>query len=117
MGFPQPTVTHRQTRCPGVERHRDASFYRTVPRSKTRPLDGIKMFDESGYDQIFPDPAELLVHLYAEGLTEDKTAEPETDYVALIEGAVASREGVPAAERLSIAWIPVIRRSPKSFVL
>ena len=40
-------------------------------------LDGIKVFDERGWVQVLPDPDEPVVHIYAEGATEEDSAELE----------------------------------------
>ena len=39
--------------------------------------DGIKVFDDRGWFQVLPDPDEPLVHLYAEGTTEEVSEELE----------------------------------------
>jgi mannose-1-phosphate guanylyltransferase / phosphomannomutase len=36
-------------------------------------LDGIKVFEERGWAQVLPDPDEPLIHLYAEGSTQDES--------------------------------------------
>jgi mannose-1-phosphate guanylyltransferase / phosphomannomutase len=33
--------------------------------------DGIKVFEEGGWAQVLPDPDEPLIHLYAEGETQE----------------------------------------------
>ncbi len=48
-------------------------------------LDGIKVFDERGWAQVLPDPDEPLVHIYAEGATEEDSAELEAELRALVE--------------------------------
>ena len=48
-------------------------------------LDGIKVFDERGWAQVLPDPDEPLVHIYAEGATEEASAELEAELRALVE--------------------------------
>ena len=40
-------------------------------------LDGIKVFEERGWAQVLPDPDEPLVHIYAEGRTDDESQELE----------------------------------------
>ena len=103
-GLPQSTVIHRQIRCPWGRKGTVMRVLTEQLRDRKLDLtDGIKVFDERGWAQVLPDQDEPLVHLYAEGRTEDETAELETDYVELIEEAVTSREGTPAAARLSVA--------------
>src|SRR5206468_8130748 len=74
--LPASTLVHRQLPCPWAlkgtvmrlltERFRD----RDVDL-----LDGIKVFDERGWAQVLPDPDEPLVHIYAEGRTENESQE------------------------------------------
>ena len=40
-------------------------------------MDGIKVFDERGWAQVLPDPDEPLVHIYAEGRSEEESQELE----------------------------------------
>ncbi len=84
--LPKPTLVHRQLPCPwalkGVvmrvltERLRDR---------KTDLLDGIKVFDDRGWAQVLPDPDEPLVHIYAEGLTEEDSKALEEEYRRMVE--------------------------------
>ncbi len=48
-------------------------------------LDGIKLFDERGWAQVLPDPDEPLLHLYAEGRTEDESVQLEKELRALVQ--------------------------------
>jgi mannose-1-phosphate guanylyltransferase / phosphomannomutase len=84
--LPAPTLVHRQLPCPwamkGVvmrvltERLRDR---------KTDLLDGIKVFDERGWAQVLPDPDEPIVHIYAEGRTEEDSKALEQEYRRMVE--------------------------------
>jgi mannose-1-phosphate guanylyltransferase/phosphomannomutase len=84
--LPEPTLVHRQLPCPwalkGVvmrvltERLRD---------QRTDLLDGIKVFDERGWAQVLPDPDEPLVHIYAEGRTEEDSKALEEEYRQMVE--------------------------------
>jgi mannose-1-phosphate guanylyltransferase/phosphomannomutase len=94
--LPQPTLVHRQLPCPwalkGVvmrlltERLRDR---------KLDLLDGIKVFDKRGWAQVLPDPDEPLVHIYAEGRTEEDSAALEREYREMVEQIMES-EGAAA---------------------
>jgi mannose-1-phosphate guanylyltransferase/phosphomannomutase len=85
-GLPKPTLVHRQLPCPwalkGVvmrvltERLRD---------QRTDLLDGIKVFDERGWAQVLPDPDEPLVHIYAEGRTDEDSKALEEEYRRMVE--------------------------------
>jgi mannose-1-phosphate guanylyltransferase/phosphomannomutase len=84
--LPTPTLVHRQLPCPwalkGVvmrvltERLRDREL---------DLLDGIKVFDERGWAQVLPDPDEPLVHIYAEGRTEEDSKALEQEYREMVE--------------------------------
>ncbi|MFL5918200.1 MAG: sugar phosphate nucleotidyltransferase [Gaiellaceae bacterium] len=94
--LPQPTLVHRQLPCPwalkGVvmrlltERLRDR---------KLDLLDGIKVFDKRGWAQVLPDPDEPLVHIYAEGRTEEDSAALEREYREMVE-QIMETEGAAA---------------------
>jgi mannose-1-phosphate guanylyltransferase / phosphomannomutase len=84
--LPAPTLVHRQLPCPwalkGVvmrvltERLRDHELDLT---------DGIKVFDERGWAQILPDPDEPLMHIYAEGRTEEDSKVLESEFRSMVE--------------------------------
>jgi mannose-1-phosphate guanylyltransferase/phosphomannomutase len=59
-------------------------------------LDGIKVFDERGWAQVLPDPDEPLVHVYAEGATEEASIELESELRGLVE-EIMQAEGAGAA--------------------
>jgi len=94
--LPAPTLVHRQLPCPwalkGVvmrvltERLRD---------QKLDLIDGIKVFDERGWAQILPDPDEPLMHIYAEGRTEEDSKALEAEYHQMVED-IMQTEGVAA---------------------
>jgi len=48
-------------------------------------LDGIKIFDERGWMQVLPDADEPLLHLYAEGATEEDTEVLEAELRETVE--------------------------------
>jgi mannose-1-phosphate guanylyltransferase/phosphomannomutase len=58
-------------------------------------LDGIKVFDERGWAQVLPDPDEPLVHVYAEGKTEEDSVALETELRSLVE-EIMQTEGAEA---------------------
>ena len=91
--LPASTLVHRQLHCPWAlkgtvmrlltERFRD----RDVDL-----LDGIKVFDERGWAQVLPDPDEPLVHIYAEGRTEEESQELEREFRTLVEEIMQTEE-------------------------
>jgi mannose-1-phosphate guanylyltransferase/phosphomannomutase len=94
--LPSPTLVHRQLPCPwalkGVvmrvltERLRDR---------RLDLLDGIKVFDERGWAQVLPDADEPLVHIYAEGRTDEGSKELEAEFRGMVE-EIMQTEGVSA---------------------
>ena len=76
--LPASTVVHRQLPCPW-------SLKGTVMRVLSEQLrdrdldltDGIKVIEPDGWAQVLPDPDEPVVHIYAEGDTEERSHELE----------------------------------------
>ena len=61
-------------------------------RLKGRELnltDGIKVLDERGWAQVLPDPDEPVIHVYAEGDSEEASAELETELRGMVEEIMA----------------------------
>jgi len=95
--LPAPVLVHEQVPCAWAlkglvmrvltERLKDR---------ETDVLDGIKVFDERGWAQALPDPDEPLVHIFAEGETEEDSHELAADLRALVEDAM---QGERAAAR------------------
>jgi mannose-1-phosphate guanylyltransferase / phosphomannomutase len=91
--LPASTLVHRQLPCPWAlkgtvmrlltERFRD----RDVDL-----LDGIKVHDERGWAQVLPDPDEPLVHIYAEGRSDDESEQLEGELHRLVEEIMATEE-------------------------
>ncbi|MGZ4301911.1 MAG: sugar phosphate nucleotidyltransferase [Gaiellaceae bacterium] len=95
-GLPASTLVHRQLPCPwalkGVvmrvmtERLRDR---------KLDLMDGIKVFEERGWAQILPDPDQPIVHIYAEGRTEEDSKALEAEFRAMVDEIIQT-EGAAA---------------------
>jgi mannose-1-phosphate guanylyltransferase/phosphomannomutase len=66
---------------------------------ETDVLDGIKVFDERGWVQVLPDPDEPVLHLYAEGETDEATAELERELRELVEDVVQGDGAAARTER------------------
>jgi mannose-1-phosphate guanylyltransferase/phosphomannomutase len=83
--LPHPTLVHRQLQCPWGQKG-------TVMRVLNERFadghvdlrDGIKIFDDRGWVQVQPDPDEPLIHLYAEGESEEVSRELEQELEALV---------------------------------
>jgi mannose-1-phosphate guanylyltransferase/phosphomannomutase len=95
--LPISTLVHRQLPCPwalkGVvmrvlsERLRDRRLDLT---------DGIKVFEDRGWVQLLPDPDEPVVHIYAEGESEEDSQALEAELHALVE-EIMQTEQAPAS--------------------
>jgi mannose-1-phosphate guanylyltransferase/phosphomannomutase len=95
--LPHPTLIHRQLPCPW--NLKGLVMRVLTERLKGRELDlvdGIKLFDERGWVQLLPDPDEPLLHIYAEGETEDASNELEAELRALVDEIM---QGAEAAAR------------------
>jgi mannose-1-phosphate guanylyltransferase / phosphomannomutase len=94
--LPASTLVHRQVPCPWALK---GTVMRVVTeRLRDREvdlLDGIKVFDERGWAQVLPDPDEPLVHIYAEGRTEEDSRALETELRELVE-EIMQTEGAEA---------------------
>jgi mannose-1-phosphate guanylyltransferase/phosphomannomutase len=58
-------------------------------------LDGVKVYDRRGWAQVLPDPDEPVVHIYAEGATEQASMELEAELRGLVE-EIMQGEGAEA---------------------
>jgi mannose-1-phosphate guanylyltransferase / phosphomannomutase len=55
-------------------------------------MDGIKVFEERGWAQVLPDPDEPLVHIYAEGRSDEESQELEAEFRRIVEGIMQTEE-------------------------
>ncbi len=91
--LPSATLVHRQLQCPWALKG-------TVMRVLNERFadgnvdlrDGIKVFDERGWAQVLPDPDEPLIHVYAEGESEDVSHELEGELERLVTGVIEEEE-------------------------
>jgi mannose-1-phosphate guanylyltransferase/phosphomannomutase len=84
--LPASTLVHRQLQCPFALK--GLVMRVLTERLKDRELDltdGIKVFERRGWAQVLPDPDEPVLHLYAEGKTEEDSQALEAEFRALIE--------------------------------
>ena len=88
--LPRAAVVHREIRCPWG---RKGTVMRVLTeRLKERDPDtseGIKVLDESGWVHVLPDPAEPLVHVYAEGRDATESQRLESEVSGLVEAIIA----------------------------
>ncbi|MDQ3669044.1 MAG: mannose-1-phosphate guanyltransferase, partial [Actinomycetota bacterium] len=89
--LPRSTVVHRELRCPWA---RKGVVMRVLTeRMKGKEidlLDGIKVFEDGGWAQVLPDATEPLVHVFAEGPTDEHAARLEEKYTALVAEIIAA---------------------------
>jgi mannose-1-phosphate guanylyltransferase/phosphomannomutase len=87
--LPRPKLVHRELACPWG---RKGLVMRLVNENladrRLDLMDGVKAYDERGWVQILPDPDEPLVHLYAEGETEEVTSELAAEVESFVEAVV-----------------------------
>jgi mannose-1-phosphate guanylyltransferase/phosphomannomutase len=84
--LPRSTLVHRQVPCPWAMK--GVVMRVMTERLRDRELDltdGIKVFEQRGWAQILPDPDEPLVHIYAEGRTEEESKELEAEFRGVVE--------------------------------
>jgi mannose-1-phosphate guanylyltransferase/phosphomannomutase len=94
--LPTPAVLHRELRCPWARK--GAVMRVLTERMKGRRvdmLDGIKIWEDGGWAQVLPDPAEPVVHVYAEGDTPADAERLGNEYSALVEEIIAGAEDSP----------------------
>jgi len=95
--LPASTLVHRQLNCPFALK--GLVMRVLTERLKDRRLDltdGIKVFERRGWAQVLPDPDDPLLHLYAEGRTEEDSQALEAEFRTLVE-QIMQTEGVAAA--------------------
>jgi mannose-1-phosphate guanylyltransferase/phosphomannomutase len=94
--LPASTLVHRQLPCPWALK--GVVMRVLTERLRDRELDlmdGIKVFDERGWAQILPDPDEPLMHIYAEGRTEEDSKVLEAEFRSMVE-EIMQTEGAAA---------------------
>jgi mannose-1-phosphate guanylyltransferase/phosphomannomutase len=92
--LPAPTLVHRQLPCAWALK--GVVMRVLTERLRDRELDlmdGIKVFGERGWAQILPDPDEPIMHIYAEGPTEEDSKALEAEYREMVE-EIMQTEGV-----------------------
>ena len=87
--LPRPTLVHRQLACPwGLKGLVMRVLNERMSGREVDLTDGIKVFDDRGWVQVLPDPDEPLIHLYAEGSSQEESE----NLVAEIRGIVEEIE-------------------------
>jgi mannose-1-phosphate guanylyltransferase/phosphomannomutase len=91
--LPVSRVVHRQLACPWTLK--GLVMRVLTERLKGREVDltdGIKVFDERGWVQLLPDPVEPLLHIYAEGDSEEDSVALEREVRELVEEIMQVQE-------------------------
>jgi len=93
--LPCPTLVHRQLACPWATKGLVMRVLNErLAGSHLDLTDGIKVFDERGWTQVLPDPDEPLLHLYAEGETEEASEALAAELRELVEQIVQGEAAV-----------------------
>jgi mannose-1-phosphate guanylyltransferase / phosphomannomutase len=97
--LPRPTLVHRQLACPwGMKGLVMRVLNERLAGRDLDLTDGIKVFEERGWAQVLPDPDEPLIHLYAEGESQEVSEELVAELRAIVE-EIEQGQGEPAAAR------------------
>ena len=92
-GLPQPSLVHRQIPCPwGLKGTVMRLLNERFADRHVDTLDGIKVFDDRGWMQVLPDADEPLLHLYAEGTSEEDSRALEEELRGIVE-TILEEEG------------------------
>jgi mannose-1-phosphate guanylyltransferase/phosphomannomutase len=95
--LPRSTLLHEEVRCPWALK---GTVMRVLTERlkgrETDLLDGIKVFDPSGWAQVVPDPDWPVVHVHAEGKTSEDATRLERELRELVENVIESEEAQPA---------------------
>src|SRR5439155_550991 len=97
--LPRPTLVHRQLACPwGMKGLVMRVLNERLAGRDLDLTDGIKVFEERGWAQVLPDPDEPLIHLYAEGGSQEVSEELVAELRAIVE-EIEQGQGEPVAAR------------------
>jgi mannose-1-phosphate guanylyltransferase/phosphomannomutase len=91
--LPASTLVHRQLACPWALKGLVMRMLSERLRDRKLDLtDGIKVFEKRGWAQVLPDPDEPVVHIYAEGKTNEDSVALEAELHALVEEIMQTEE-------------------------
>lgn len=97
--LPVSTLVHRQLPCPWSQK--GLVMRVLTERLKDRDvdlLDGIKVTDSRGWAQVLPDADEPLIHIYAEGSSDELSNELEEELRSLVEDVLHREVGETEAQ-------------------
>jgi mannose-1-phosphate guanylyltransferase/phosphomannomutase len=94
-GLPRSTLVHRRLHCPwGMKGTVMRVLHERMEGREVDVTDGIKMFEERGWAQVLPDADEPVVHVYAEGRSDEESRELEQETRSLVEDIIGQEEAV-----------------------
>ena len=97
--LPRPTLVHRQLACPwGLKGLVMRVLNERMAGRDLDLTDGIKVFDDRGWVQVLPDPDEPLIHLYAEGASQEESEALVAELRGIVE-EIEQGQGEPVAAR------------------
>ena len=89
-GLPHSTLVSQEVACPWSRK--GAAMRQVIEAVKGMEVDhtdGIKVTDNGGWAQIIPDPDEPVIHLFAEGSSEEESQRLEQKYRLMLTEAAA----------------------------
>jgi mannose-1-phosphate guanylyltransferase/phosphomannomutase len=96
--LPESSLIHERLHCPWALKGTVMRvLHERLEGREVDLTDGIKVFDERGSAQVLPDPDEPVVHLYAEGRTEEESRELAAEIRAIVEEILAAEESAVGA--------------------
>jgi len=97
--LPRPTLVHRQLACPwGLKGLVMRLLNERMAGRDLDLTDGIKVFDDRGWGQVLPDPDEPLIHLYAEGASQEESEALVAELRGIVE-EIEQGQGEPVVAR------------------
>jgi len=91
--LPRPTLIHKEVLCSWAQKGMVMRVLNERFSDANVDLrDGIKIFDDRGWAQVLPDPDEPLIHIYAEGGSEDASAELEEELRRIVTEVIEREE-------------------------
>jgi mannose-1-phosphate guanylyltransferase/phosphomannomutase len=91
--LPRSTLVHRELPCSWSEKGRVMRVLSEQLKGRELDLlDGIKVFEDRGWAQVLPDSDEPLLHIYAEGATDEVSAALEEELRTLVEEIMQEEE-------------------------
>jgi mannose-1-phosphate guanylyltransferase / phosphomannomutase len=91
-GLPQGALVHHRAPCPWSAKGAAMRLLMEAVKGKdVDHLDGIRVQEDGGWVQVLPDPDEPIVHIFAEGATEEESERLHAHYRGLLDQIVAGR--------------------------